>query len=110
MVTKKRAELPSDRAARKIKDQQELVERKRTAEDRLRRDMAMTFRSDHGLRVLQWLHDECGFGQPIVGADYRGDIDEKRSTYGAMRLNLYIKIRKLLPFNILKEVEFHEHK
>ena len=109
-MAQRKTELPSEKAARQKREKAELAELKNAQSDRLMRDLAMTFKTDHGLRVLKWIHDECGFGQPILGADAAGDIDKERTVYGAMRLNFYIKIRKLLPFNILKEVEYHENK
>lgn len=107
-MTKRKTELPSVRSERETKEKAETRAKQTEEADRFKRDLAMTFRSPHGLRVLKWLHDECGFGQPILGANALGDIDKERTVYGAMRLNLYIKLRKLLPFNILKEVEYHE--
>lgn len=109
MTTRKKNELPSARAERKVEEKTNLEKQKRAAEDQLRKDLAMTFRTAHGQRALLFIMKECGFGNPIVGADHRGDIDEKRTTYGALRLNLYLKLRKLLPVSILKEVEYHEH-
>lgn len=102
-------ELPSAKAERKTKEAREREEEKKAREQQLRRDLAMTFKTAHGLRVLKFLMNECGFGSPILGANpASGEIDEKRTVYAAMRLNLYIKIRKLLPFSILKEVEYEE--
>lgn len=105
----KKIVMPSDKAALKAKHKEEQQITEKEKGEQLKRDMAMTFRTAHGLRVLDWLRKECGFGEAILGANpVSGDLDAQRTMYQAMRLNLYIKIRKLLPFNILKEVEYHE--
>lgn len=102
--------LPSEKAEEKIKEKTRQQNEAHEREQLLRRDMIATFRTAHGIRVLTWLMKECNFGDAILGANpVSGDLDEKRTMYQAMRLNLYIKIRKMLPFNILKEVEYNEH-
>jgi hypothetical protein len=58
-----------------------------------------------GLEFFRWLREECGGNQSILGA-IQGQIDEKATMYQAMRLNLWIKVRRMLSFNILKEVEY----
>lgn len=109
MVDRNKAELPSAKSERQAKEKVELTERINDEQLQLRRAFAMTFKTQHGKVVLHWLMKECGYNNFIIGADYRGDIDEKRSTFGAMRLNLYIRLRKLLPVHILQEVEYHDH-
>lgn len=97
---------PSARGA--IRDQEDAERKaKATAElDRVKQAMNEVFNSPSGIIVLQWLAKECGHNEPILGA-LQGGIDEKATLYQAMRLNLYLKLRKFLPFNILKEVEFN---
>ncbi len=107
-MTKRKTQLPSVRADAEAKEKADLQAKKNEEHDRLVRAMRMTFNTAHGKIVLAWLMKECGYNQPILGADAHGDIDEKRTVYGAMRLNLYLKLRKFLTFNILKEVEYHE--
>ncbi len=109
MVDRNKAELPSAKAERQVKEKIELTERKSEEQLQLRRAFAMTYKTAHGKVALHWIMKECGYNSPILGADYRGDVDEKRSTYGAMRLNLYLRLRKLLPVHILQEVEYHDH-
>ena len=96
---------PSERA--EIQKKLELNRKAAAAEerDRLVRAMRATFASPDGLVVLNWLRKECGFGEAILGAT-NGAIDERATLYQAMRLNLYIRIRKMLTFEILKEVEY----
>lgn len=107
-MTKRKTQLPSVRADEEAKEKIKLQAKQNEERDRLVRAMRMTFKTPHGMIVLDWLMKECGYNQPILGADAHGDIDEKRTVYGAMRLNLYLKLRKFLTFNILKEVEYHE--
>lgn len=104
-----KSELPSVKADRVAKEKAEKAAQKNVKEDALRRDLARTFSTGHGQRVLKWLKEECCFGVPILGINpTTGEIDEKRTTYQAMRLNLYLQIRNRLSFNILEKVEYHE--
>lgn len=98
--------LPSDRADKRAEDDQSRKEKQLEQSERLTRAMRATFNTPDGLIVLNWLKEECMFGKPILGA-MAGGIDEKATLYQAMRLNLYLKVRSMLTFEILKEVEFH---
>lgn len=106
---KKRDELPSKRAEREALEKAELADKRNAEQVRLRGAMHRVFKGPDGKIVLEWLMRECGYGHPIIGANAMGDIDEKRTLYGAFRLNLWWKLRKLLPINILKEVEYVDH-
>lgn len=97
---------PSERATARADDDQKRKEAQTAEADKLKRAMRAVFESPDGLVVLNWLKKECQFGEPILGA-MSGTIDEKATLYQAMRLNLYLKIRKMLTFNILKEVEYN---
>lgn len=100
-----KSELPSLKAERKLIEKKELEQAKKKAEDKLRGHLVRTFKTTDGIETLRWLHDQCGFGKPILGADKDG-LSEKITVYNAMRLNLYLELRKHLPFNVLKEVEY----
>ena len=104
---KDRTMLPSQRGEQRSLNEQELKEKQLEQAERLKRAMRVTFSSPDGLIVLEFIKKECQFGEPILGA-IAGQIDEKATLYQAMRQNLYLKIRKMLTFNILKEVEYHE--
>lgn len=106
MVTRKKDEPPSVRAERIEAERQRIKENEKAEADRIKRSLRRAFSTKDGLVALDWLRRECGFGEPILGADSNGDIDPERTVYGAMRLNLYLKLRKQLTFNILKEVEY----
>lgn len=66
--------------------------------------MAVTFSSPDGLIVLDWIRKQCGHNEPILAAT-AGQIDANATLYQAMRLNLYLAIRKHLPKETLMEVE-----
>lgn len=105
-----KAELPSDRAERKKRETKEREEEKRQAEESLRGAMSRCFGTEDGLVVLGWIRKQCLHNEPILGANpISGEIDPYRTLYQAMRLNLYISIRRYLPFKILREVEFNEN-
>lgn len=102
---------PSDRAEQRSADEQRRKEEQLEKSERLTRAMRATFNTPDGLIVLNWLKDECMFGKPILGANMvQGAIDEKATLYQAMRLNLYLKVRSMLTFEILKEVEYNAEK
>lgn len=61
--------------------------------------------TEDGKYLFRWLRKECGGDTPILGAT-NGQIDKDATLYQAMRLNLWIKVRRLLSFNILKEIEY----
>lgn len=100
---------PSIRAEKKAETEAERKAAQQEQQDRIKRAMQATFNTPDGLIVLNWLKDECMFGKPILGALANG-IDEKATLYQAMRLNLYLKVRSFLTFEILKEVEYHADK
>ena len=97
--------LPSQKAEKKAQEKKAREDQHKQETGKLQQDLAMTFDTPHGLNVLRWLSKECGFGEFPVGANAQGQIDKDVTMYNAMRLNLYIKIRKLLPYKILKEIE-----
>ncbi len=98
--------LPSDKTEKRAENEQKVKEQNLEHSQRLFRAMRATFNTPDGLIVLNWLKDECNFGKPILGAMSNG-IDEKATLYQAMRLNLYLKVRSYLTFEILKEVEYN---
>lgn len=100
-----KSKLPSERAADNDAERQRRIDEKNDGEEKLRRAFASTFNTPDGLIVLDWLMRECQFGEPILGI-MQGKIDRDATLYQAMRLNLYLKIRSYLSFNILKEVEY----
>jgi hypothetical protein len=100
----KRDKLPSQIAVDKAKRAQTIEEERNLSDAKFKSALINTFKTEHGKIVLRWLMNECGFGKPILGAT-AGQIDEKATLYQAMRLNLYLSIRKKLPLTILNEVE-----
>lgn len=103
----KNTTLPSDRAADRIKKQAEAEIARTMERTALRNAMGVAFSTPEGKQVLRWLRAQCGHNEPILGANpVTGDLDPQRTLYSAMRLNLYLEIRKNLSFNILKEVEY----
>lgn len=73
----------------------------------LRMDMAITFGTAEGKRVLKWLKDECGWGKSVVGGNPALGMDVAQGTiYNSARLNVYLELRSLVPHSILAEVEY----
>lgn len=96
---------PSERPAARQAQEQTATEQQREAQEKLKGVLRRIGETDDGKIFFRWLRQECGGDQAILGAIH-GQIDEKATLYQAMRLNLWIKVRKLLSFNILKEVEY----
>lgn len=91
------------------------VEAKRTQDNErrlesLKQDFGRVFATEEGKRVLSWLCNRCGFGRVILSATPDGKIDQTATTFAAMELNLYLEIRRHVPIEILKPVEFGEIK
>lgn len=73
----------------------------------LRMDMAFTFGSAEGKRVLKWLLLECGFHKSCVGGNPSLGMDVAMGTlYNAARESIYLEIRQLVPSETLKEIEY----
>ena len=97
--------LPSERAGARREAEIQTAERIQQERDKLRGVLRRIGETPDGKEFFRWLRNECGAAQPILGAT-NGAIDEKATLYQAMRLNLWIKVRRELSFNILKEVEY----
>ena len=73
----------------------------------LRLDFAMTFGSPEGKRVLKHIAQSCGFGESVVGGNPQIGMDVLQGMlYNAARLNVYLELRKFVPHETLKEVEY----
>lgn len=73
----------------------------------LRMDFALTFGSSEGKRVLKWIFEQSGFGQSDIGGNPSLGMDVLQGTlYNGARKSLYIEMRKLIPHETLKQVEF----
>lgn len=100
-----RAIPPSARAAAKENSPQTETEAAQAKLEALRSSWRRVGETEDGKAIIRWLRNECGGDQSILGAIH-GQIDEKATMYQAMRLNLWIKVRRMLTFNILKEIEY----
>lgn len=73
----------------------------------LKLDMAEVFGTAAGKRVLKYIFEISGYGTSNVGGNPALGMDVKDGTfYNAVRQNLYLEVRKLVPHSILKVVEF----
>lgn len=73
----------------------------------LRFDMAITFGTAEGKRVLQWLINESGFNKSQVGGNPALGMDVLQGTlYNSARASIYLELRQLIPAEILKQVEY----
>lgn len=73
----------------------------------LKLDMGAVFGTPAGKRVLKHIFEISGYGESNVGGNPQLGMDVKDGTfYNAVRQNLYLEIRKLVPHSILKVVEF----
>lgn len=73
----------------------------------LRMDFALTFGPDEGKRVLKWMFQQSGYGQSDVGGNPALGMDVLQGTfYNSARKSLYIEMRKLIPHETLKNIEF----
>lgn len=73
----------------------------------LRFDMAITFGTPEGRRVLQWLISESGFQKSQVGGNPALGMDVLQGTlYNSARVSIYLELRQLIPAETLKLVEY----
>ena len=73
----------------------------------LRMDMALTFGSPEGKRVLRWILNESGYHKNPVGGNPGLGMDVLQGTlYNSARLSLYRELRQLIPNETLKEIEY----
>ena len=90
-------------SADKDSQQAERVRRNKS----VRMDFAMVFGTPEGRRVLQWVFRESGYSESQVGGNPSLGMDVLQGTlYNSARRSLYIEMRKLIPHEILKTVEF----
>ena len=73
----------------------------------LRMDFAICFGTPEGRKVLKWILQNSGYGESLVGGNPTLGMDVAQGTiYNGGRVSLYIEMRKLIPHEILKTVEF----
>lgn len=107
-VKEMRGTLPSEIAKQRQETAAAREAEKQKQDETLKGVVARIGETPDGKIFFRWLKNECGFGEAILGINpVNGEIDEKRTLYQAMRLNLYTKVRKYLPVKTLMEVE-HE--
>lgn len=105
-AVKNRGTLPSQIIKQKEEEKLKREEQKDQDIKDLRGAIARISNTPDGRYFLRWLRNECGFGDSFLGINpTTGEIDPQRTTYSAMRLNLWWKIRKLIPIKQLIEVE-----
>jgi hypothetical protein len=105
MTLKDRTLPPSEKSELRDKTKAEIEAQKNTDRDRLKGVLRRIGMTDDGKFFYRWLREECGGGSPILGA-VNGTMDRDATLYQAMRLNLWVKIRRMLNFDILKEIEY----
>lgn len=95
---------------REIKPNEDLEKQRALAARRykqLRTDMALTFGTPEGKRVLKWLLTQCGYQESGIGGNPGIGLNALEGTlYNNARRNVYIELRKLIPHSTLKEVEY----
>jgi hypothetical protein len=98
--------LPSEKGEAEKRHKAELEKLAEARLSELRHDFTLTFETEHGKRVLQWLRDRCGHNKIILSANRQnGGIDTMMTTFAAMELNLYLEMRNYIPNKILQELE-----
>lgn len=90
-------------ATDKVQQQKEMQRRVRA----LRMDFALCFGTPEGKKVLKWIYNESGFAESSIGGNPSLGMDVLQGTlYNNARKSLYIEMRKLIPHELLKQVEF----
>ena len=88
-------------------EQQELTERKRK---QLTQDMAVTFDSVEGRRVLRYMMNAGGFKKGKIGGNAQIGLDILHCVlYNTAREQLLLEIFEFIPARILKDAEYGAH-
>ena len=86
------------------------VEQQRSAARQIkaiRMAFALTFNTPEGKQVLKWLFRQAGYGESQIGGNPQLGMDVLQGTlYNNARQSLYIEMRKMIPHELLKQVEF----
>ena len=84
--------------------QQKLLEKKRKT---LSKDMAMTFNTVEGRRVLRFILTICGYKKGVIGGNAALGMDVMQGTlYNASRQQVAVEILEHIPAHIVKNVEY----
>jgi len=102
--------LPSKREEKRVQDEKNAKDFNELKTSLMREDFGRTFQTEHGLRVLAWIRERCGHNLPPLAVDKDGNISEKFTTHNAMELSFYLAVRKYIPVETLKRVEYNEIK
>lgn len=101
-----RGKLPSKKAEDAQAQASELKEKIEQKDAELRGAIARLSATPDGKFFLTWLRLECGFGNSYLAFNNASQtIDKEMTTYQAIRLNLWWKIRKYLPIKNRIEIE-----
>lgn len=98
--------LPSERGEAKAAAETKLkqISSQRTA--MLREDFGRTFGTAHGKRVLAFICQRAGYNKSKVAALVDGSVNKDMTVFLAQEETFYLEIRKHIPIDILKQVEY----
>lgn len=98
--------LPSEKAKAKAAEKQRIEDEREQARERLAGAIARVSNSKDGQIFLQWLAAECGWCEPFLALNPQTtEVNRDLTVYQAMRINLWQKIRKHIPWKQLREIE-----
>ncbi len=95
--------LIQEQKKKKEKQQQQILKQQKELKDIFAQVCTMA----EGILALRHLMDVCGYQKiSIVGNPVTGDINDRSTLYNEAQRNIYLGLRKLIPYKFLKQIEF----
>lgn len=98
--------LPSEKAEAKSDAEIRLKQLAAQRTAMLREDFGRTFGTEHGKRVLAFICQRAGYNKSKVAAMVDGAVNKDMTVFLAQEETFYLEIRKHIPIDILKQVEY----
>ncbi len=90
---------------KRAKDKQKAEERNKL----LMRDFAICSNTPEGLNILKFIFNMSGYSQDLLaGSKTTGEILDKMTFYRNVRRTIWLELRKMIPVNMLKKIEFEK--
>ncbi len=100
--------LPSEKQAAREENKAARDALRQEQADKIRGALRRVGETEDGKILYRYLYDECLGNRPIIAKGTIEVIDEKATLYQAFRQSIWINIRRMLTFNILKEIEYEQ--
>lgn len=101
--------LPSEKGEVKAAEEARLRQIAEKRISMMREDFGRTFQTEHGKRVLAYICQRSGFTKSKVSALQDGSVNKDMTVFLAQEETFYLDIRKYIPIEVLKQVEYGDN-